>query len=151
MVNKLHRPDPDNVGRHSRPSLQELKSLLFRMSSVFDEVSIVVDALDECKQPRQTSKLLADLATKQSSNIKVILVSREDPQIETHLGSFDKVSISAQSSDLRLFVSAQIQERTEDSRWRIRSTELEAEIIRRLVHGSEGMSVRDCSFAFELS
>lgn len=74
-----------------------------------------------------------------SSNIKTLFLSRDELEIREALEGYDQVSIAARSSDLRLFVAAEIEIRTRNKDLRIKDESLKQEIMERLVQGADGM------------
>ena len=119
----------------------ELRDLLVRMASNFNEVMIIVDALDECgTQSKKVTKLLASLNdSNEIGNIKTLFFSRDEQEIREVLEGYDQVSIAAESSDLRLFVGAEIELRIRNKDLRIKDSSLKKDIMKRLVEGAEGM------------
>jgi predicted LPLAT superfamily acyltransferase len=84
-------------------------------------------------------ELLASLSTGNQTKIKTLFTSRLETDIEVHLGSYEKVSIAATSSDLRLYVASEIENRTRKKVLRMRNPELKKEIMDRLIDGAQGM------------
>lgn len=118
---------------------ESLCSLIQSLSAFFDQVMIIVDALDECGNDRsKVVELLASLNV-DGSNIKTLFTSRLETDIELHLHSYEKVSIAATSSDLRLYVASEIESRSRKKLLRTRDPDLKREIMDRLVDGAEGM------------
>lgn len=128
---------------------EQLCDLLRDMSSCVDNINIIVDALDECGDGRsKVVELLAQLATDEYNNIRVILTSREEFDIERYLKGFKKVSIIADKSDLRLYVHAELASRLENKSLIVTNESLRQEIAHRLVNDAEGM----CEYqSFKLS
>ncbi len=119
-----------------------LGSLVTAVTSVFDCAMIIVDGLDECgtNAPLVVDSLTA-LNECEETTIKTILVSRDEIEIRERLENYTKVSIAARSSDLRLYVAAEIDTRTRKKTLRIRDQSLKEHILERLVEGAEGMYV----------
>jgi hypothetical protein len=72
-------------------------------------------------------------------NIKTLFTSRLETDIELHLGSYEKISIAATNSDLKLYVASEIESRSRKKLLRTRDPDLKREIMDRLVEGAEGM------------
>ena len=121
---------------------EALWSLLRAVTLTFDCAMIVVDGLDECgtNAPMVIDSLTA-LNDGEDTTIKTIFLSRDEIEIRERLENFAKVSIAARSSDLRLYVGAEIDLRTRKKRLRIRDQSLKEHILERLVEGAEGMYV----------
>lgn len=134
-LQKSYRPGNDRTGRHILPDESELSSLVVRMASFFANAAVIVDGLDECGTADDVTMALSALA----GNIKLLFLSRNERHIRCHLEHFAQVSIAARSSDLRLYVSAEIEQRTRTRKLRIRSPDLKEKILDRLVNGADGM------------
>jgi len=83
-------------------------------------------------------ELLASLSA-DGFNIKTLFTSRLETDIELHLGSYEKISIAATNSDLKLYVASEIESRSRKKLLRTRDPDLKREIMDRLVEGAEGM------------
>jgi hypothetical protein len=118
---------------------EDLCLLIQSLSTFFDEVMIIIDALDECGSDR--SKIVELLASINIDgyNIKTLFTSRLETDIELHLRDYEKISIAATSSDLKLYVASEIERRSRKKSLRTRDPELKTEIMDRLVEGAEGM------------
>jgi hypothetical protein len=135
---ELHYPESRST---TGPSIvpEDLCTLIQSLSTFFDEVMIIIDALDECGNDRsRVVELLASLNA-DGFNIKTIFTSRLETDIEIHLESYEKISIAATSSDLRLYVASEIESRSRKKLLRTRDPDLKREIMDRLVDGAEGM------------
>jgi hypothetical protein len=118
---------------------EDLCVLIQSLSTFFDEVMVIIDALDECGTDRsKVVELLASLSA-DGFNIKTLFTSRLETDIEFHLDSYEKISIAATSSDLRLYVASEIESRSRKKLLRTRDQDLKKEIMDRLVEGAEGM------------
>lgn len=121
-------------------SLEELCGLVVKMASNFNNAMIVVDALDECgTQSKLVTRLLSGLNDSEAGNIKTLFLSRDELEIREVLEGYNEVSIAARSSDLRLFVGAEIEQRTRNKDLRIKDESLKQDIMDRLVEGADGM------------
>lgn len=118
----------------------DLAELLQNMSNHFENVMIIIDALDECSSDRSyIVELISHLVQPNQNSLKVIFTSRKEIDIEMHLSEFDQVSIAAKSSDLKLYVAAEIELRIRHKRLRLKDPSLKEYIMKRLVEGAEGM------------
>ncbi|KAI4126477.1 MAG: hypothetical protein LQ338_003727 [Usnochroma carphineum] len=122
---------------------EALLDLLRAVTSVFDCAMIIVDGLDECgTNTAGFVDSLITLSDDYDTSIKTILLSRDEIEIRERLENYTKVSIAARSSDLRLYVGAEIDLRTRKKRLRIKDQSLKEYILERLVEGAEGMYVQ---------
>ncbi len=132
--NPLDRPSIDF-------SLEDLRDLLVEMASSFNTALIIVDALDECGvQTKSVARLLSGLNDSgEAGNIKTLFLSRNEQEIREALDGYNQLSIAARTSDLRLFVGAEIERRIRKKDLRIKDESLKQDIMERLVEGADGM------------
>ncbi|TVY20585.1 Ankyrin-2 [Lachnellula arida] len=124
--------------------ISALVKTVSQQSSCFQDVSIVVDGLDECgDHTTDVVQSLAGLATLSGSNIRALFLSRDEYDIRELLQQdFGNVKIAAHKEDLELYVAAEIESRRRKAgreQLRIRSSELKDHIIKSLVNGADGM------------
>ncbi|CAD6442158.1 d858b052-60d5-4555-b1b9-452c7d9a4e3d [Sclerotinia trifoliorum] len=99
-------------------STEQLCHLLQDISRYFNNVHLIIDALDERGDSRSNiARILAELNASKDSNVKIILSSSPEPDIEQHLADFVSVPIIAQRNDLELYVHSEMQRRQDDVRW----------------------------------
>lgn len=133
-------PDED-IGISNPISAEHLCELLQDVSRHFDTVHLVVDALDECGDDGRLDivRLLTELNATKDSNIKIILASRPEPDIERYLVDFIKLSIAAHRNDLEFYVHSKIECRVRETQKITWTQELKEEIAQRLVNEAQGM------------
>ena len=118
----------------------ELRDLILRMSSSFDQTMIVVDGLDECaKDTTRVVELLLSLSKSEISTLKTVFFSRDEIEIRETLRDYTPLSIAADKGDLQLYVAAEIETRMRDKRLRINNKSIGERITDRLVNGANGM------------
>ncbi|KAF2260870.1 ankyrin [Lojkania enalia] len=121
------------------PNEHALRELIRDMAQHFEDVAILVDGLDECgKFTVQVVELLVNLSTI-TPNIKSLFLSRDELHIRDNLEEYVQVSIAAKSSDLKLYVASDIEQRIRTKRLRLKSNELRQHIMEKLVNGADGM------------
>lgn len=123
---------------------QELRDLFLNVASSFDCTTLIIDGLDECgSKAAEVTELLASLNVMEGdANIKTLFMSRDEVDIREHLEDYSKVAIAARSSDLKLYVAAEIDIRVRKHKLRIRDPSLKAYIMEKLVDGAKGMYVK---------
>ena len=122
--------------------LESLRDLIIDLTSSFNYAMIIVDALDECgANTIQTVDVLASLGDNENINIRTLFLSRDEPDIRERLEHYTHIPIAARSSDLRLYVGAEIESRTRTKALIIKDNSLKECIMGRLVEGAEGMYV----------
>ena len=136
---ETHNPEHQVTFKYDSDALLDL---VRAVTLHFDCAMIIIDGLDECGT--NTTLVIDSLTTlndREDTTVKTIFLSRDEIEIRDRLEDYTKVSIAARSSDLRLYVAAEIDQRTRKKRLRIRDQALKEHILERLVEGAEGMYV----------
>jgi hypothetical protein len=119
------------------PTESELRELIVKVSQLFEDVTLVVDGLDEVGSAIALDRtyLIQTLSNlhKAPSTIRIIILSRNETDIKQNLNEFEAISIAATSGDLKLYVSAKM------SSLNIKSFDLKSEVHDALVNGAAGM------------
>jgi len=133
---------------YSQPAILTRRFLIVKcvsqLASKFQDVSIIVDGLDECgSSTSDVITSLTSLCSNAGSNIRSLFLSRDEYEIRELLQEqYNVVEISAHKEDLEFYVAAEIESRQRKLRrgqLRIRSPELKDHIIKTLVERAEGM------------
>jgi hypothetical protein len=135
---------PDNQ-LEAKPKAQDMLVVLKKMACEFDDVRLVVDALDECgDNTRAVAKQLKDLVGCESGNSSLALMSRDEVDIRDVFGPpfSAHIDFAAHVEDVEQYVRTGIEKRTEEKRLRIRDPALKEDIVRTLVAKASGMLVR---------
>lgn len=136
---RLHGPNQ----MESKPNISDLNKVLQEMASKFDNVRIVLDALDECGEETATvATWLYKLTCAPHATISLAVLSRNEQVILDVLRddeTFEHLEITAHKEDLDLYVRSEIKERIQNKRLRIRSIELKELIVNELVSKADGM------------
>jgi hypothetical protein len=114
------------------------------MASCFEDVSIIIDGLDECgDRTSDVLSTLTSLASVDSSNIRTLLFSRNEHAIQQLLHEeYSHMEIAAHTEDLELYVAAELESRQRKhgrERLRIRNSEVKNYLKKRLVERADGM------------
>ncbi|RDW79079.1 uncharacterized protein DSM5745_05931 [Aspergillus mulundensis] len=116
------------------PEAAVLIEKLVEMTQCFDQVLLVVDGL----QSKVTEYLASPICKAPSTS--VALLSRVEEHIRVLLdGTFHHIEIAAQSADVDMYVRAELKQRIQEQKLRIRRPSLEGEIIEALIQGGQGM------------
>lgn len=92
-------------------SLAELYSFLMSISSAFDQVFFIFDALDECDQKEQRDQLLPLFHRMVKGGIQMFITSRHDPEdIQASLRESAKIELSANREDIKCYIEWKINE-----------------------------------------
>ena len=138
ILSKIFRPDTDQPPRHKFPDVEELTTLLHKLIFQFYEVAIIIDGVDEREDPSKVASTLSNLAARCAA-VRLLVVSRDEVAIRNQLRDFEHLSIAARNEDLKLYVSAEIQERSHKGSLKIKNAALKDEILEELVNGADGM------------
>ncbi|KAH6988109.1 hypothetical protein BKA56DRAFT_714323 [Ilyonectria sp. MPI-CAGE-AT-0026] len=124
-----HAPDPD-----------ELRARIVQMSELFDQTMIVVDGLDECSDKADdVVDILLEVAD-YAQNLSMALLSRDHLNIRDRLEpDFDIAPIAADTSDLKRYVSTELEQRIKGGRLRLSDMSVKEEIAEALVSRAQGM------------
>ena len=134
---EIHNPERRDDTKYD---LETLRDLIINLTSSFNNAMIIVDALDECgANTIQAVDLLASLGEQEKTNIRTLFLSRDEPDIRERLEYYTHIPIAARSSDLRLYVGAEIESRMRNKTLLIKDDSLKECIMERLVEGAEGM------------
>ncbi|KPM45274.1 hypothetical protein AK830_g1308 [Neonectria ditissima] len=123
-----------------KPDPLELRAKICKMAGLFDQTTIIVDGLDECgDNTADVVEILVELSD-YSTNLSMALFSRDHFDIRVHLEkAFDHVPIAAHTDDIKLYVSTELEKRTQTGRLRISDLQVKDEIMETLVRGEKGM------------
>jgi NACHT domain/Fungal N-terminal domain of STAND proteins len=127
-----------------KADLAALSRRIREMALTFDDVSIIVDGLDECgTNTTKVVESLVSLGSDTNSNTRTLLLSRSEYDIRQLLQEhYSHIEIAANSEDLRLYVAAEIETRMRKigrGQLRIKNPELKQHIMETLVTRADGM------------
>ncbi|CAG8958257.1 hypothetical protein HYFRA_00000611 [Hymenoscyphus fraxineus] len=121
------------------PTVEDLCDLISLVSTRFRMAMIIVDGLDEISNNRAGITRHLKSLNDRSNTIKTLFASRPEIDIGYELEGFSQVSIAANSSDLRLYVTSEIERRTRERRLNIKDLSLKEHIMKVLSEGADGM------------
>lgn len=133
---------PDNK-KSAQYELEELRDLIKNMTSNSDSTMILVDGLYVCGHSTSlVVELLAGLnADEDNSDVKTLFLSRDEHHIRDWLDDYSQISIAARGNDLKLYVGAEIENRTRLRKLRLKDQTLKEAIMERLMEKADGMYV----------
>jgi len=149
--NKLLKPVVDIYeGRQkdqksSRLSLRESQDLLVKLTDIYPQTNICIDALDEVDHATRLKLLnaLKYVVERSTSVVKFFTTARMDTDILINLETFPRVELQPDDnvSDINRFVESSIQSAIDDSRLLHGDVpdDLKVEICNALCFGSKGM------------
>ncbi|KAK0707760.1 ankyrin repeat-containing domain protein [Lasiosphaeris hirsuta] len=125
------------------PTMEELVSLLMSEIALTEVTYLVIDALDECPGPRGERQVLFKgflNAEKLPENLKILVTSRQEPDIEAALNSIVTHKIGIQNcnvdDDVSVYVKREIERDATLMRWQ---PAMKKEILDAVVMGAHGM------------
>jgi hypothetical protein len=134
-----------------RPSFTSMQDLFISIATSFDEVFLIIDALDEC--PVDKRHYIIGFLTevvKAISRAKVFITSRKESDIsnafEREKTPIIKIEAENVTADIRLYVTSEVKRLRQGyngKRLYVESDALEEKIIRKLSEKAEGMLVVD--------
>lgn len=124
---------------HQSVNTESLIESLHNITELLHSTTIVIDGLDEISANRFDALDLIKQIYHGRANTRVLFASRPERDIEQCLSDFDSISIAARSSDLELYVASEIEKRSRRRELNIRDMDLKDLIMKRLVHGADGM------------
>lgn len=125
------------------PKASELIDLIHEMVAYLEDVTIIVDGLDECgDESGNVAEMLHDVASAPQNAISMAILSRDEIVIREVLGvpSYHHIEVTAHTEDIEHYVRTEIEERRR--RLRTRSEDLKEEIVQKLVSKAQGMYVK---------
>jgi hypothetical protein len=101
--------ESESRGGVRRPMLHELRSWFSCELMLWEKLTIVLDGLDEVEQSLRYS-LLDDLTHNESRNLKILIASRDLPDIERSLSCPATIRIKPNDLSLRRLVAAKFEQ-----------------------------------------
>ena len=132
------------------PTFDVYKENLFHLMKSFDQVFVVLDALDECKQDEQDGNLsreqIMNFVLDLTDNLpcaKVFVTSRRETDIRDAFARHKSLTIEIEAKcvteDIKAYVNDCVEYLVDTKKLRLRKLSLKRDIVERLVVGAEGM------------
>lgn len=145
-MQSMNTPEPLNAlfCRNSnglkQPAANALVLTLRQILGAFEQVFIVIDALDECQDRAELLELVKTISKWQLENLHVLATSRRERDIEESLEPLVTDQISIQSkvvdSDIRTYISERLQKDLKLRKW---PANVKTEIEDTLMAKADGM------------
>jgi hypothetical protein len=141
QLKKLHKRCGDG---QQRPAVRELNSILSLMTREFEDIFIVIDALDECPKNGDRGdvlKLISEFKSWPSSNLHLLITSRHELDIERELSSLltqpaIPIQGSQVESDINLYIAHELATDLDLKEW---PSDVKSEIEKALTARAKGM------------
>ena len=127
-----------------QPSLDALMDVLHDMLQEFPQSYLILDALDECEDRAELMRILEQIAGWKIEEMRVIVTSRKERDIESSLGGIIKrehiicLEQEAVDKDIQTYVRQRLSNDTGLKKWQ-KDAEIRQEIETILMKGSRGM------------
>jgi hypothetical protein len=107
-----------------------------------------LDALDECQNRGPFLKWLSNVATRQNSNVRLLLSSRREQDIESVLSEVPQIQLDAStiSNDIKLMLTAETLRRQRDQSGFLARPAFREKVLRGVLEGSDGKYVVEYCF-----
>ncbi|KAJ5424569.1 hypothetical protein N7445_010542 [Penicillium cf. griseofulvum] len=92
----------------TRPTSKELIDLLAKLTSPYETLFVVMDALDECTESEEETLRFLSTLRSVGSNVKILCSSRFSTTFEAYFASAEKIEIFARDEDIELFLNSEI-------------------------------------------
>lgn len=128
----------DKGGR--QPPIQSLQAVLLAILHGFDQVFIIIDALDECQSRVELLLWLRDIANWKGGKLHLAVTGRPERDVIDVIKSLDRrevrVDADTENVDIQMYLDHQLQNETKLSRW---PEDVRALIKAALTKGADGM------------
>ena len=142
IATRIEQLPPLNV---HRPSDNDLLALFVSGLQIFDEVVIILDAVDECDSESQKDIIgfVKHVHSAEDCLTRCIIFSREEAKLVSGFQKYPsfKISSATVSRDITAFVEDSVAERVENGDLVLKSPELKDLISSTLIEGANGMFV----------
>jgi hypothetical protein len=126
----------------SQPSVQSLQSVLLTILESFDNVYIVLDALDECTERKDILKWIKEMTSWRKDKLHLLATSRPEEDIAKHLRLLDSDHVYIKQGlitrDVKRYVDHILNGDDGFDRW---NNEIKANIKSKLLDSAGGMFV----------
>lgn len=134
----------DRPGKPRAISLNDQLALFITMIQKFSVVSIIIDALDECKDVEEFIHQGLEHIINEKSGIivRILCTGRNNYSLERTIGVLASYRIALEqnvTSDIEAYVADQVEYRSKARKLKVRSAELKDQIVHELSHHSGGM------------
>ena len=120
----------------------DLLRLLAMSISSIDSVTIVIDALDECKELEEFASILRIILSTEATTVRILVTSRPDYGLRKTLEHLANYEISLDQNiqqDINHYIAGEVDARIARRQIKVRSPELRAQIKGALCSRARGM------------
>jgi hypothetical protein len=124
----------------SQPSVQSLQSVLLLILEAFDDVYIVLDALDECAERKDVLKWIKQTTSWRKSKLHLLATSRPEEEIAKHLRLLDPDHVYIKQDlvgrDIERYINSILYDEDSFSQW---GDEMVASVKNTVLESASGM------------
>ncbi|KAF8526568.1 NACHT domain-containing protein, partial [Hysterangium stoloniferum] len=99
-----------------QPSLKDLEKIVCELLTMFDQVYIILDALDECSEYLKVIKWLNKLLSQNSSRLHILVTTRPEVSIQRELDNLNPEHLFLHrqhaNNDIKTYIYAKLQSKT---------------------------------------
>lgn len=144
LIVQLYKQREQSGFARGELGMEECESILLQLVNIYPQVTIILDALDECARDTRIwlIKLFDVLVEKSVNPVKILIASRPDDDIKDRFREGPNLEIRATDNqdDIAKFVTDAMDK--SPSHWRKKiSMDMKAVIVETLVDKSQGMYV----------
>lgn len=128
--------------KRNQISVADQLALFITLAHSFTVVTVVIDALDECKKLDDFVQGLEHLIRHADVTIHMLITGRNEYSLEASVGALATYHISLEQNignDIDAFIKYEVNRRIEMQKLKVRSQELKGLIIHSLSRQAEGM------------
>jgi hypothetical protein len=126
----------------SQPSVESLQSILFTILEAFNDVYIVLDALDECAERKELLKWIKDMTSWRKGKLHLLGTSRQVEDIAKYLRLLDPDHVCMMEDlityDIEKYIDSILHQDDAFEHW---DSEVKANIKNKLLENAGGMYV----------
>ncbi|KAF8526580.1 hypothetical protein BU17DRAFT_5823, partial [Hysterangium stoloniferum] len=99
-----------------QPSLKDLEKTLCELLTMFNQVYIILDALDECSEHLKVIKWLSKLLSQDSSRVHILVTTRPEVSIQRELDNLNPEHLFLHrqhaNNDITIYIDTKLQSKT---------------------------------------
>jgi hypothetical protein len=126
----------------AQPSVESLQAALLLILEAFNDVYIVLDALDECAEREDVLKWIKQTTVWRKSKLHLLATSRPEEDIARHLQLLDPDHVNINQDlagrDIERYINSMLYDEDSFGKW---SDEINANIKNTILKSAEGMYV----------
>lgn len=125
----------------TRPTPSQLSVVFRQVFSPYNNVFVVVDALDECAPSDEAALEFIKIVRELGSNIRLLVTSRNSTNFEGYFQGGARIDVVAQNEDIALYLETEIPKHSRLVKHIRADPCLQEDIIKDIVESAQGMFV----------